>query len=150
MHILFVTPTLPVPTSGGRTRLFNEIKELSTRHQVSVISFVQPSERAMLPDLAHYCNRIELVPFEGLSPLSTWRNRVVGWSQILFDRRPRYVNTFPVSRMRIPLRSLLRDQVQDVVVFEMLFLVELLGETEGTSVVLVEQNVESDLSLIHI
>jgi glycosyltransferase involved in cell wall biosynthesis len=100
----------------------------------------------MLPGLEQYCRKVELVPFEGFSPLSTWRNRVSGWSGILLDRRPRYVHTYPVAAMRRPLDSLLDSQDFDIVVFELLFLVELLDVARGTPVVLVEQNVESDIA----
>ncbi|MBS3785097.1 MAG: glycosyl transferase family 1, partial [Anaerolineae bacterium] len=61
MKTLFVAPTLPVPTSGGRTRLFNLIKQMAGRHQVSVISFIQSSEREMLPAIAPRCQHLELI-----------------------------------------------------------------------------------------
>ena len=68
MRILFVTPMLPSVTGGGRTRTFNLIKQLATRHEVSVISFIQPSEPNVLFSLEPYCQRIELVPWEVSCP----------------------------------------------------------------------------------
>lgn len=145
MRILFVAPTLPIPTSGGRTRLFNLIKQLASRHEVSVISFVQPSEADLVPMVEPYCDHVELVPFEGFEPLSKWRNRLRGWGRILFSRRPGYAYTFPVDRMRTPLYRFLQTHSFDVVVFEMLYLVELLGQVRNTPAILAEQNVESDI-----
>jgi glycosyltransferase involved in cell wall biosynthesis len=145
MRILFVASTLPIPASGGRTRLFNLIKQLASRHEVSVISFIQPSEHKMLPSVKPYCAHIELVPFDGFVPLGKWRNRLQGWGRILFSRRPGYACTFPVDKMRVPLRRLLSSQVFDVVAFH-LFVVELADEVEDVATILVEDNVESDVA----
>jgi glycosyltransferase involved in cell wall biosynthesis len=146
MRILFVAPTLPIPTSGGRTRLFNLIKQLASRHEVSVISFVQPSETDRVPMVEPYCDHVELVPFEGFEPLGKWRNRLRGWGRILFSRRPEYACTFPVDKMRVPLRRLLSSQVFDVVVFHHLFVVELADEIEDVAAILAEDNVESNIA----
>jgi glycosyltransferase involved in cell wall biosynthesis len=145
MHILFVTPTLPVPTSGGRTRSFNLIKQLATRHEVSVLSFIQSTERTALSRLEPFCKRLELIPIEGFRPLGKWHNRLQGWSRILFSRRPRHVYTFPVDKMRTPLRCLLQTHTFDVVVLDTLYLVELLDQVCSTPAILAEQNVESDI-----
>jgi glycosyltransferase involved in cell wall biosynthesis len=145
MHLLYLSPTLPIPTSGGRTRVFNLIKHLSERHEITVLSFLQPVEEEWLPQLEPYCAHLELVPFAGFEPPGKWANRINGWRRILFSRRPRYVHTFPVESMRDPLRSLLAQQNFDIVAFEALYLVELMDEISDTPVLLVEQNVESDL-----
>jgi glycosyltransferase involved in cell wall biosynthesis len=146
MHILFVAPTLPIPTSGGRTRLFNLVKQLATRHKVSVISFIQPSETDLLPMVQPYCKRIELVPFEGFKPLGKWRNRLQGWGHIFFSQRPQYVCTFPVETMREHLRRLLSSDIFDIVVFHSLFVVELTDEVGDVPTILAEENVESDIA----
>jgi glycosyltransferase involved in cell wall biosynthesis len=145
MHILFVAATPPIPTSGGRTRLFNLVKQLATRHQVSVISFIQPSEHDMLPRVESYCRHLELIPFEGFEPTGKWSNRLQGWGRLLFSQRPHYARTFPVERMREPLRRLLGSQAFDVVVFQHLFVVELADEVVGVPSILAEENVESDI-----
>jgi sugar transferase (PEP-CTERM/EpsH1 system associated) len=147
MRILFLTPILPIPTSGGRTRLYNLIRQLSDRHQVTVISFIQPSEHDMLPRVEPYCQRIELVPFEGFEPLGRWRNRFQGWRRILFSRRPRYADTFPVDSMRAPLQKLFESQVFDVIVFSHLYVAELMEKVGGiVPTILAEENVESDIA----
>jgi sugar transferase (PEP-CTERM/EpsH1 system associated) len=146
MKILFVSPTVPIPTSGGRTRLFNLIKQLATRHEISVLSFIQPAEYDMLSHVKSYCKHIELVPFEGFKPLGKWRNRLRGWSCILFSQRPQYAYTFPVESMREPLGQLLTSQIFDVVVFHHLFVVELEDELNGIPAILAEDNVECDIA----
>jgi glycosyltransferase involved in cell wall biosynthesis len=147
MKILFVAPTPPIPTSGGRTRPFNLIKQLATWHEISVLSFVQPGEGEMLASVEPYCAQIELVPIDGFVPLGKWRNRFRGWSRALFDGRPRYVDTFPVDRMRAPLERILASQSFDLLVFDKLFVVELMdGVGESIPVLLAEDNVESDIA----
>jgi len=145
MHILIITPTLPVPTSGGRTRVYNLIKHLAAHHQITVLSFLQPADQEWLATLEPYCTHLELVPFAGFKPSGKWANRIRGWAQILFSRRPRYVHTFPVETIRETLRSLLDRQYFDIVVFEFLYLVELVNEIDGIPTLLVEHNVENDI-----
>lgn len=142
MHILFVTPNLPVPTSSARVRPFNLIKQLATRHEVSVISFIQPGEHAKLPMLEPYCKQIELVPLDSFRHLGPWQNRMQGWFHLLLSARPRTLRTFPIERMQQPLRRLALTEEFDVAHFEQLYLVELLPEVGDLPAVLGEQNVE--------
>jgi glycosyltransferase involved in cell wall biosynthesis len=142
VHILFVTPNLPIPTSSARVRPFNLIKQLATRHQVSALSFIQPSEYSMLEALEPYCQRIELVPLRSFRHLGKWRNRVQGWLLLLLGRRPRALYTFPVKMMREPLRNMVQTSDLDVVHFEQLYLAELRSEVRQLPAVLGEQNVE--------
>jgi glycosyltransferase involved in cell wall biosynthesis len=142
MHILFITPNLPVPTSSARARPFNLIKQLATRHKVSVVSFIQPHEYGMLHVLEPYCQRLELVPREDFKHLGRWHNRLRGWFFLLSSPRPRILRTFPIKAMCKPLRSLIQTSNLDVVHFEQLYLVELLPEVGEVPAVLGEQNVE--------
>lgn len=145
MKILLVTPTLPVPNSGGNTRVYNLIKYIATHHQVTVLSFIKPAEQEWLPLLQPLCANLELIPFSGFPVASKWRNRLLGWRQILFSQRPRYVHTFPVEAMRPSLQKLLAQYDFDLVIFETLYLVELVNEVDGTPILLGQQNVESDI-----
>lgn len=146
MRILMASPTLPMPTSGGRTRIYNLLKQLARRHEISLLSFIQPSESEFVDELRPYCKTLDLVPFAGFTQQGAWRNRLRGWSRILFSRRPSYVSTFPVEAMRLPLRNLVKAQRFDLVVFETLYLVELADEVRDLPRVLVEQNVESEVA----
>lgn len=145
MRVLFITPTLPVPTTSGAVRSFNLIKQLADRHEVFVLSFVQPSERELIDILKPYCQGMELVPFDGFEQPSKWHNRMRGWSLLLTSTRPRYVWTFPVEKLRQPLEALVQTVKPDVVHFEHLYLVELLSSIGDLPAVLGEQNVEFDV-----
>jgi len=142
VHILFVTPNLPVPTSSARVRPHNLIKQLAVRHQVSLLSFMQSSERAMLEQLRPFCQGLRLVPLDDFRELGKWQNRVRGWSLLLFGSRPRALYTFPVHVMRQPLRDVLQRWGPDVIHFEQLYLAELGIDVAPMPAVLGEQNVE--------
>jgi len=146
MHVLFIAPTLPIPTSGGRTRLFNLVRKISLLHDVSVLSFLQPGEEEMLPLVRPLCRRLVTIPFGGDRTLGAWHNRLRGWSRILLSRRPLYVRTFPVGAMREPLRALLQSERIDVAVLQHLFVVELHDDLGDVPAVLAEDNVESDIA----
>jgi glycosyltransferase involved in cell wall biosynthesis len=146
VNICIISPTLPVPTSGGRTRVYNLLRHLSRDHQITLLTFVQPADERWAPTVLPYCHRLEGVPFAGWQPLGAWQNRLRGWGQILFSRRPRYAATFPVETMREPLRRLLRESRFDVVTFETLYLVELVGEIGDAPRLLAEQNAEHDVA----
>lgn len=91
------------------------------------------------------CEQVELVPLVDREPLGKWHNRIRGWSQILFNSRPSYADTFPVDKMRRPLRDLIGTGEFDVVVFHHLFVVELVEEIGQVPAILAEDNVESDI-----
>jgi polysaccharide biosynthesis protein PslH len=146
MRLLYIMPAFPAPVSGGRTRVYYLMKELAKRHEVSAITFVQPVDEAHRAEVEQFCWQLVGVEWSGFEPLSPWRNRTLGWLRILFKRRPAYVDTFPLEKMRIPLKQLMHANTFDVVVFEQLFLVELLDEVKGTPAILVEQNVESEIT----
>lgn len=83
MRILLLTPQRPYPPHQGTTlRNFNLVKELARRHDVSVLSFIEPDQNPAdpgpLPDLCHW---LETVPV----PQRTTALRL---RQMLTSRRP--------------------------------------------------------------
>lgn len=63
MRILCLTARLPYPPNrGDRLRAFHFIRQLATRHQVTLVSFVaDAAEEAYRAELAPYCEAIHLV-----------------------------------------------------------------------------------------
>ncbi len=60
VRILFVTPYIP---SRIRVRPFNLIKQLSTVHEISLVSLlVEDYERAIVKSIEEYCVSVDLVP----------------------------------------------------------------------------------------
>ena len=64
MRILLLTPQRPYPPHQGTTlRNFNLVKELATRHQVCVLTFLEPDQVAIDPaPLTTLCEWVDTVP----------------------------------------------------------------------------------------
>lgn len=60
MKILMLTPYLPYPLySGGQTRSFNLIKNLSKNHRITLFSFIRSEqERSYIKYLKPYCDKV--------------------------------------------------------------------------------------------
>lgn len=70
MKILFVTPYLAYPgADGGGTVMYNIIRNLSMRHEVTCLSFARQQDLSHLAHLEPYCAEITTVPFPGVAGL---------------------------------------------------------------------------------
>ncbi len=79
MKILFLGLRFPYPPHrGDKIRTYNFLKNLSQRHSISFISFVQSSREAnSIGQLEEYCDQIETVEF---SSLKAYRNCLLFFS----------------------------------------------------------------------
>jgi sugar transferase (PEP-CTERM/EpsH1 system associated) len=66
MKILFITPDIPYPLdNGARIRTFAFIKDLSTRHDVSLISFDRsPNDKPRKEVFENICTNLAILPLE--------------------------------------------------------------------------------------
>ncbi|MCL4459984.1 MAG: glycosyltransferase [Chloroflexi bacterium] len=63
MRILFLTPHVPYPPHKGTAiRNFNIIENLAARHELTLVSFGEPADKAALAVLRRYCVRVEVIP----------------------------------------------------------------------------------------
>lgn len=62
MKILMVTPYLPYPLhSGGQIRTYNLLKQLSSKHQVTLFALIKDnSEKQYIPELGKYCTKVKV------------------------------------------------------------------------------------------
>jgi len=62
MKILMLTPYLPYPLmSGGQTRSFNLIKNLSKKHEITLFSLIKDEkEKENIPELLKYCKKVSV------------------------------------------------------------------------------------------
>ena len=62
MKILMLTPYLPFPLmSGGQTRSYNLIKNLSKKHEITLFSLVKDDkERKYIPELEKFCKKVRV------------------------------------------------------------------------------------------
>src|SRR3989338_7635660 len=60
MKILMITPYLPYPlVSGGQIRTYNLLKNLASKHQITLASFIRdPEEKKFIKDLEPYCKKV--------------------------------------------------------------------------------------------
>lgn len=60
MKILMITPYLPYPlVSGGQIRTYNLLKNLSTKHKITLASFIRnPDEEKYIKDLSPFCDKV--------------------------------------------------------------------------------------------
>ncbi len=63
MNILFLTPQRPFPTHQGTTiRNFNIIAELSKRHTITLLTFLEADQNPNHGELAPLCQNIQTIP----------------------------------------------------------------------------------------
>lgn len=62
MKILMLTPYLPYPLmSGGQTRSYNLIKNLSKKHEITLFSLIKDDEeKKYIPELQKYCKKVSV------------------------------------------------------------------------------------------
>ena len=62
MKILMLTPYLPFPLmSGGQTRSYNLIKNLSKKHEITLFSLIKDNaERKNIPKLLKFCKDVRV------------------------------------------------------------------------------------------
>ena len=62
MRILMLTPYLPFPLmSGGQTRSYNLIKNLSKKHEITLFSLIKDDkERKNIPELEKFCKKVKV------------------------------------------------------------------------------------------
>lgn len=72
MRILFLSPWFPYPPdNGSRIRIFNLIRELSRRHEVTLLSFTNHErDRGHMADMARHCADVQVVAGREFQPRS--------------------------------------------------------------------------------
>jgi glycosyltransferase involved in cell wall biosynthesis len=118
LKILFVTLYLPSPPRyGGQRRLDGLLRGLARSHEVSVLSFVDPSEDVSCSIRAteSYCEKVVVVPNESYA--STRRKRLLQFRS-LFSRRSFESFAYESSALTRALQGMLAEESYDIVSFE--------------------------------
>jgi sugar transferase (PEP-CTERM/EpsH1 system associated) len=114
MRILFLTPQLPFPPDKGtRIRNFGLIKEIARRHEVGVVSFGDPDDRAAIDALARHCRVLAVVP-------PPRRTRVARALATFGDGVPDLARRLESPELTAHLRAALRAEPWDVLQVEAL------------------------------
>jgi sugar transferase (PEP-CTERM/EpsH1 system associated) len=90
MRLLFLTSRLPFPPNrGDRSRVFNFLKQLSTEHEITLVSFIgNEQERSHIASLSDYCSAVHVVqlkPWQSVLAVArnAWRKTPL---QVLYYR----------------------------------------------------------------
>ena len=140
MKILFLSPTVPFPlTDGGRIRVFNLLKQIATKNDVTLLALeTQPSDAEGVAQLQQLGVQVHLVPNAStLPPVS------LGTLLKAFIRRqPITVARYDLPPYRQKFRELIATETFDLVHYEMFHTAQFYTETRLPSV-LSQQNVDS-------
>lgn len=136
MKILILTPYAPYPpNSGGRIRIWEQIRFLGSRHKVSLISFYQTKveydQRGML---AEYCQRVIFVK----RPDSLQESDLQHMQQLT-----EIFQWYSTAEMKQALAGV-QSEIFDVVLFEHIFMAQYQAHF-STCTVLQEHNIESNI-----
>ena len=136
MNILMLTPYLSFPLlSGGQTRSYNLLKNLSKKHDVTLFSFIRRDEEMQYKEeLLKYCKKIELV------------KRRPAWSSVNkllagFTKYPFLVAIYLSHTLQKTLRKELKDTTYDLIHAETFYVMPNIAAGK-VPILLVEQTIE--------
>lgn len=137
MKILMLTPYLPYPLhSGGQIRTYNLLKQLSSKHQVTLFALIKDeAEKQHIPELEKYCHKVKVFrrsqrPFTLKNILTT-----------ALSTYPFLVIRNYVSQVTTAIREELENEKYDLIHAETFYMMPHLPET-SIPVLLVEQTIE--------
>src|SRR3989338_9390406 len=86
MKILYVCPYLPSSgINAGCNRMFELVKRLAIRNEISIVSFMTSQEERFVPELKKICKRVDVVTRDHY-----WRGRASQLPSMvsMFSHRP--------------------------------------------------------------
>jgi polysaccharide biosynthesis protein PslH len=139
-RVLVLSPGLPMPTWGSGTRVHQLARHLSSDHDVTVLSYADPSEEAVVAPLRDLCRDVRLVPTRPDGPITRRARQVLS----IASPAPFHARELYGARMQAALDSLLAERPFDIVQIETSQMTCFRLRTDAR-VVLDEHNVESEL-----
>lgn len=132
-----LTPYLPYPpVSGGRMRTVSLLKQLSRDHDITLVCFGRPEEKAFdITPLGEFCDYH--VVDRGSSP-GTLQAAILS----LTSPRPIMMRLYTNPEMRRTVSGLLRERPADVIHVESFYMVQNLPDDPGAPVLLSEPAIE--------
>ncbi len=140
MKILFLSPTVPFPlTDGGRIRVFNLLKQIVEKNEVTLIALeTQPTDADGVSELQALGVQVHLVPNAPNLPDVSFGTL----ASAFFKQQPITVARYNVTAYRQKLKTLLAKERFDLIHYEMLHIAQFHTETELPGVLSL-QNVDS-------
>lgn len=113
MKIQYICPYLPCSgINAGRNRMFEIIKRLAVRNEVSVISFVDKEDRENVGRLKEICRKVDVI------------ERTYAWRPDPLSRLPAMINEFSSAAMRELIKERLHEEDFDILHFEYLIMAQ--------------------------
>lgn len=109
MKILFITPRFPYPLiKGDKLRAYYQIKHLSKRNEIILLSFVEKEEEKFIPEIKKYCYRIETVT---LNHISSYLQMIFHF----FSHIPFQVSYYKSLKMQKKIDVILEEEKPDII-----------------------------------
>ncbi len=136
MKILMLTPYLPYPLlSGGQIRTYNLLKNLSSKHDITLFSFIRKQpERRFIPELAKFCRQVKVFIRR---PAWDLRNLLLAG----FTSYPFLVAIYLSRKLKTQVSQALATQKYDLIHAETFYVMPNIPKT-STPIILVEQTIE--------
>ncbi|OGG24536.1 hypothetical protein A3A79_05120 [Candidatus Gottesmanbacteria bacterium RIFCSPLOWO2_01_FULL_43_11b] len=137
MKILFVSAVLPWPLhSGGQIRIYNLLKRLGKKHEITLVSFIRhPEELSYLKELS-FCRYVYMI-HRG----SAWQPRYI---MSTAGRYPFLLATYNNAEMKNLITGLMKKNTYDLIHLEPFYVWPSLPKTE-TPVIVGEHNIEYEI-----
>lgn len=137
MKILMLTPYLPYPLmSGGQTRSYNLIKNLSNKHEITLFSLIKSDhEKKYIPELKKYCHKVAV--FKRSRTPWTFRNILLTG----FGPYPFLVIRNLASDEKLSVAEELANEKYDLIHAETFYVMPHIPKT-NIPILLVEQTIE--------
>lgn len=137
MKILFVSAVLPYPLhSGGQVRIYNLLRTLSSKHEITLVSFIRTDQEANQASRLDFLHHIVTV-MRGRA----WQARYIARSMI--GRYPFLLETYNNAVMRSKISGLIREGF-DVVHLEPGYVWPSIPKT-SLPIVVSEHNIEHEV-----
>ncbi|MCG9131156.1 glycosyltransferase [Candidatus Poribacteria bacterium] len=140
MKILFLSPTVPFPlTDGGRIRVFNLLKQIAAKSDVTLLALeTQSTDAEGVAELQQLGVQVHLVPNAPMLPRVSFSTLV----NAFLKQQPITVARYDLPAYRQKFRELIASENFDLVHYEMFHTAQFRTETDLPSV-LSQQNVDS-------
>ncbi len=137
MKILMLTPYLPYPLmSGGQTRSYNLIKNLSSKHEITLFSLIKDeNEKKYIPELVKYCKKVEVFK----RPKTPWTVRNILLTG--FGPYPFLVIRNLAPKERLAVQNEMKTRKYDLIHAETFYVMPHIPKTD-TPILLVDQTPE--------
>ncbi|MCL4294784.1 MAG: glycosyltransferase [Anaerolineae bacterium] len=138
MKILMISEQLP-SRIGGSIRQFSLIRELSQRHEFSVVCYAYPAQMCDLDTVKQFVHRIEVIQLQvPLVPAQQNRShlywRINGWRHALLDPYPMRGRYPLASQMRRKINALINEEQFDIVQVHQAYLAKFLPHTGAATI----------------